>query len=414
MTEGPASLHPTVPHRIGPRPLGLHLGLASATLGTALANLPLAREGHLPWIRDLREEGARVGSDLQAFDLADCLTEVGAKGQHLVSEMLAGITKYHAHPYQRNVQTPAAIWQKGAACLLDYGADLPADVPVAFIVPSLVNRGYILDLSEERSFVRALTAAGIRPFLIDWGDPGEQERDYGTEDYIVQVLVPALETVTEICGKSPVHLMGYCMGGTLTVAQALLQQEKLASLITLASPWNFHAGLSNAARMLLGSNNTWEPVLNACDELPVDLLQSFFAALDPNLCLRKFGLFNRMDMDGAKAAEFVALEDWLNDGVPLVKQVARDCFSGWYGENSPYLGKWQISGMQICPQNITIPTLVAVPKSDKIVPAGSALGLAEQVHHATVITPPSGHIGMVAGGRARDGLWAEIIEWIKA
>jgi len=60
--------------------------------------------------------------------------------------------------------------------------------------------------------------------------------------------------------------------------------------------------------------------------------------------VRKFLAFARMDPTHPKAAAFVALEDWLNDGVPLAAPVARECLAGWYGANTPATGQWRVAG----------------------------------------------------------------------
>ncbi|MEH6403551.1 MAG: alpha/beta fold hydrolase [Sneathiella sp.] len=399
--------------RIGPRPLGLHLGLASTTLTSSLGALPLAKNGHYPWLPELKAEAEELKTQLQEFEVEALLPELAQRGQTLVSDMMSGIEKYHSHPYSRNKTQPSPFWSHGSAQLLDYGKAVAAGAPIAFIVPSLINKAYILDLKPERSFVDGLAEAGIHPYLLDWGEPGEEERGYFLEDYFQNILLPALDFVAKEKPTSPIHLLGYCMGGTLAVAQASVQQDKIASLIALASPWNFHEGLNSGARFMISQNETWDSVLNGFGEMPVDLLQTFFASLDPNLCLNKFRMFNNLAMDSTRAEEFVALEDWLNDGIPLVKNVAAECFSGWYGDNSSYAGNWHINGNPVRPQTLSIPSLIAVPTSDRIVPPGSALGLAEQLPNATVINPPSGHIGMVAGSRAKVGLWQDVIDWIK-
>lgn len=404
--------NPPLDKRIGPRPLGLHLGLASSTLASSLAVLPFVRDGQYPWLPELQSEAEDIKAQLQAFDLDTLITELGMRGHQRVQAMISGIQKYHAHPYCRTQSDADPVWTKGSARLLDYAPDADKKAPIAFIVPSLVNKGYILDLKSDRSFVRGLAEQGIRPLLMDWGNPGEDEQEYSLDDYVLEILVPALDQISAASPEAPLHLIGYCMGGTIAVAQAQYQQEKLTSLIALAVPWNFQAGLSSAAQLLLSQDDAWQAILDGFGEMPVDLLQAFFANLDPNLCMNKFGRFDRMDLESRRAIEFVALEDWLNDGVPLVKKVAAECFSSWYGANSPYLGDWFVGGDRISPQNLTIPAMVAVPKSDKIVPPESALGLAEQIPNATVLTPPSGHIGMVAGSRAKDGLWADVIRWI--
>src|SRR3546814_11548629 len=89
------------------------------------------------------------------------------------------------------------------------------------------------------------------------------------------------------------------------------------------------------------------PLLEVAGEMPVDLLQGLFASLDPQLVVRKFLAFGRLDAASRKAEEFVALEDWLNDGVPLAAQVARECLGRWYGYNAKARGQWRLAGCRV-------------------------------------------------------------------
>jgi polyhydroxyalkanoate synthase len=59
-----------------------------------------------------------------------------------------------------------------------------------------------------------------------------------------------------------------------------------------------------------------------------------------------------------------------------------------------------------------MPTLLAIPSSDRIVPPESARALSNLIPDATVLTPPSGHIGMVVGARAERGLWTPLRDWL--
>ena len=65
-------------------------------------------------------------------------------------------------------------------------------------------------------------------------------------------------------------------------------------------------------------------MLQATGTLPVDMLQTLFAALDPDGIAQKFRHFSTLDPNSDAATRFVALEDWLNDGVPLAAPVARE------------------------------------------------------------------------------------------
>jgi len=142
---------------------------------------------------------------------------------------------------------------------------------VVLAVPSLINRAHILDLTEDRSLLRALAAAGTRPLLVDWGAPGDLERGFSLTDYIAGRLEQALDRVLAEVG-GPVVLLGYCMGGLLTVALALRRWRDLSGLVCLATPWDFHAERPSQAKLLGASLGLIEPLLRNMGELPVDAI----------------------------------------------------------------------------------------------------------------------------------------------
>ena len=148
--------------------------------------------------------------------------------------------------------------------------------------------------------------------------------------------------------------------------------------------------------------------------LPVELVQSLFFMLDPFLGQRKFVRFAGLDPAGDEARGFVALEDWINDGVPLPIAVARECLRSWYGDNAPGRGLWQVAGRDVRPQQLRLPALVVIPGHDRIVPPASAEPLAAAIPNAEVLRPPLGHIGMMSAARAPELLWTPIAAWLKA
>jgi polyhydroxyalkanoate synthase len=134
--------------------------------------------------------------------------------------------------------------------------------------------------------------------------------------------------------------------------------------------------------------------------------------LDPWGIAEKYRGFARLDQDSDRARMFVALEDWLNDGVPLVAPVARECLQGWYGANSPARGTWRIAGEAVDPTRLHLPCFVAVPGRDRIVPPQSAAPLAALIAGAVLHAPRAGHVGMVAGANAERALWQPLVEWV--
>ncbi len=407
-----ASSSPSTSSRPGPRPLGLHLNSALTILQGSLAALPSSRLGLIAWSASVRDQAQSLAAEL-ANSPADAVARalVAEVGQRF-RLMLDGIRLYRSHSYARDLEPAPTVWTCGGMRLADYGGD---GRPVLF-VPSLVNRGYVLDLSRQRSLVRWLATQGFRPYLVDWDSPTEAERGLDLGGYVMQRLVPALDHLVALHG-GPLPVVGYCMGGDLALALVLARPAAVSGLALLATPWDFHAeGGAGRGRLLVASRDGIEASLKLAGEMPVDALQAFFLGLDPALSLKKFAAFAAMDQAAQAAADFVALEDWLNDGVPLVPGVARDCLVGWYGENVTARLGWAVDGRVVDPAGLACPLLLAVPANDRIVPPGSARALGARAAaggvEVTEIAPPLGHIGMVVGGRAAAQLWQPLADWL--
>src|SRR4029077_16785309 len=207
-----------------------------------------------------------------------------------------------------------------------------------------------------------------------WGTPNTEERRFDLTAYVAR-LERALAFVAKRARRAPGG-MGYCMGGTMSVALAQREPRRVAGLALLAAPWDFHADKTGHA-FLLSTGPLLAEMADKLGGLPVDVLQTLFWSVDPWLSVKTFPRFLGMDQQGEHARDFVLLEDWLNDGAPLAGPVARECLVGWYGENLPGKGQWVVGGKRIVPRKIKRPSLVMIPSGDRIVPPLSAAALAD-------------------------------------
>jgi polyhydroxyalkanoate synthase subunit PhaC len=400
----------TAPHRaIAPRPLPYHLGAATAIWSSSLAALPHWKNGSIPWPPELAPRAEALRAALAAASTDAFAEALGRELRGRAARFLAGLEGYRRHPYRRTLADPPTVWAEGASRLLDFG---PEGGRPVLVVPSLINRHYVLDLDADNSLMRHLAGRGLRPLLVDWGAPGPAEEGFDLDDYVAGRLGAALDAVMALAGAPPI-LLGYCMGGNLALALAALRPAEIAGLALLATPWDFHAEAADQARALAAAFEPAWPYFEDLGMVPVDLLQSLFAALDPQLALRKFTGFAGLDPGSREAARFVALEDWLNDGIALTAPVARACIMDWYGANRPAHGEWTVAGRVVDPGALPHPALVVVPAQDRIVPPGSALALASALPGAILRRPALGHIGMVVGRRARRSVWAPLARWIE-
>src|SRR5918992_3129377 len=138
-------------------------------------------------------------------------------------------------------QTPEeTVWTKNKANLYHYAPNAKKKHPVPILmVYALINRPYILDLMPGNSFIEYLVGEGFDVYMLDWGIPGDEDKDMSFEHYVLDYLPRAVKKVLRISGAEELTLFGYCMGGTMSAMYASLFPEHLRNLILLTAPVSF-------------------------------------------------------------------------------------------------------------------------------------------------------------------------------
>lgn len=308
---------------------------------------------------------------------------------------LAGLAAYQAADRGATRRLGRVKHRRGRARLRVYGGDGP---PVV-VIPSLINPPFIVDLTRQQSLLRWLAGRGHRTFLLDWGAPDATARTMDIGDHVTQLLLPLIRKL----GQPPI-LIGYCLGGTIAAAAACL--TPVAGLAMIAAPWHFD-GFDASARARIAA--LWTSTRSACDAMglvPMEVLQAGFWQLDPARTIAKYESFTAMAPGSPAARSFIALEDWANAGAPLPYAAGAQMFEALFADNVTGTGKWTVGGSLIDPATLVCPTIDFVSLHDRIVPAASAIGFADQRKLA------AGHVGMVVGSRARLELWEPLDDWI--
>lgn len=283
----------------------------------------------------------------------------------------------------------------GRASIRDYGGDGPA----VLFVPSLINPPDVLDIDAERSLLRWLAAQGLRPLLLDWGEPTADETDLSVAGHVETMLLPLIDAI-----GAPVALVGYCLGGTMAIAAAA--QRPITALALIATPWRFGDYPDSTRHALDDLWRTAEPATDALGVLPMEILQAAFWRLDPKRTIAKYEAHGVREPADPKSQAFVRLEDWANDGPPLTCGAARELFLDLFAMDRPGKGEWQVGGTIIDPRALTMPVLEIASTTDHIVPAATTPGVGERVDLAL------GHVGMIVGSRAKQSLWEPLAEWL--
>jgi polyhydroxyalkanoate synthase len=278
------------------------------------------------------------------------------------------------------------------------------------LIPSLINRHYVLDLMPGKSFTEAMVAAGHDVWTIDWGTPGPEDRFLSFDDICDRTIGRALKVVA---GEGKAHVLGYCMGGTLAAIHAAVRPERIASLIAIAAPVKFHdAGL--LSKWTNSKTFDIDALIDACGNAPWQVLQSSFQLLRPTLPLAKaVGVldkaWNDEFLDG-----FLALETWGNDNVSLPGEFYRRYVKDLYRADGLVNQSFSLSGKPVRLSSIKCPTLAVTFEHDNIVLPDSAAILLELISSKQKqrIHLPGGHVGAVVSKAASRGLWPQLSQWL--
>ena len=107
------------------------------------------------------------------------------------------------------------------------------------MVPPVINKFYVLDISPGRSMIEYFLRQGIQVFAISWRNPGAQQRDWDFDTY-GGAIIDAMDAVEKIAGSDRVHLQASCSGGILAAMTAahltaIGEGDRLASLTLMVT-----------------------------------------------------------------------------------------------------------------------------------------------------------------------------------
>jgi polyhydroxyalkanoate synthase len=133
--------------------------------------------------------------------------------------------------------------------LIHYTAttDKVQKVPL-LIVPPWINKYYILDLNQKNSMIKHLVDQGLSVFIVSWKNPTPDMADTSFENYLIDGVKLAIETVCDFCKVPQIHLTGYCIGGTLVSTYMAWANAHFGPTKTPVLDWTLFTTLTDFQR----------------------------------------------------------------------------------------------------------------------------------------------------------------------
>ena len=309
---------------------------------------------------------------------------------------------------QVGVTPHRVIHREGSWSLLHFPAPKRKHARPILMVPSMINRWYVLDLMPGRSLVEYLTQEGFDVTVIDWGEPRPEDRYLRLEEVAGPMIGRALRKSARASGADKAHLLGYCMGGTLGAMHAAVHPDAMASLTTLAAPVRAAGILADWTRSPAFDAKA---LVDAFGNIPWPLLQASFLMLRPTLTPSKLWFIWDRALRGPWNDDFVfgflAKERWANDNVAMPGEVFRSWVDDIYRDDALTRGTMSMDGAPIRLDAIDTPLHALTFEDDYIVPMASAEPLVTMARSPDKLHThlPGGHVGAVVSRGARKHLW---------
>lgn len=351
--------------------------------------------------------------------------------QYIIGKQLAWLAEQQ-RTYRRWLNVPRAlqlasstttgvtphdvVLERGTLRLLRYRRSTPATqrTPVLFSY-ALVNRPYILDLLSSKSVVQRYLAEGFDVFMIDWGTPSDADRGLSLHDYVCDRLAGAIEFILAEYGLGRLHLLGYCMGGTLASAFAALEPQRVATLTLLAAPIDFSDRTSLLELWTDPRHFDVDAFVDAHGNCPAGFLQACFLCLKPveNLIEKYIALYEQLDDDNFLTS-FFALERWVNDNIPVAGETFREFVKYLFQQNQLARGQLRLGGRGVDLKRIECPLLLLTANNDHLIPPSSTERLRDHVssRDVTAMRMDAGHVGLVVSSKAHKAFWPGAARWL--
>jgi polyhydroxyalkanoate synthase len=309
------------------------------------------------------------------------------------------------------------------------------------LVPPVINKYYVVDLSPGRSMVEHFVQQGQQVFAISWRNPEPRHAGWGLETYAEAVL-RALDAIDLICGTSRTHVLATCSGGMLAsmTAAHLAESNQLDRIAGLALAVTVldetQAGIAAA---VMDEHTAATAVAASASRGYLDgrTLAEVFAWLRPNDLVWNYWVNNYVQ--GRKPAAFDVLF-WNADTTRMTAGLHADLIDIGLTNALTKPGSVTLLGTAVDLATVTVPTYVVAGITDHICPwqacyrSGQLLGgddvtfvLSSSGHIASMVNPPGNpkatfHVGALSADEPdqwlrgatveQDSWWPHYTAWL--
>jgi polyhydroxyalkanoate synthase len=307
------------------------------------------------------------------------------------------------------------VWTHRSTTLYRYRSNRRSYAVPVVLVFALINRPHIFDLRAGNSFAEFLVNEGFDVYLLDWGEPDQADDELGLEHYVCDEIPSALREVRRASGEEEATLLGWCIGGTLSLMHCATEpRSPVRNLVLLTTPVDTTGSLY--ATWVARDSFDVDTVADVYGAVPGPTIDWANKLMKPvtNYWTTYRRLWQQV-LDGtARREDHQAMAKWVADNPPFPGRAFREWVTWMYKENRLVRGTMRLRGRRTDISAVEQNVLVITAGADHIAPRQGTLPVLDQVgsQDVTHFDRPGGHIGLMAGSKARTEIWPDIAEWL--
>ncbi|WP_438950928.1 alpha/beta fold hydrolase [Porticoccus sp.] len=237
-----------------------------------------------------------------------------------------------------------------------------------FIIPPQINKFYIYDLTEEKSFFRFCLDQGFQVFAVSWRNPSDAQAHWGMQQYI-EAAIEAVDAILAITRSQSINIVGACAGGiTASILSSYLKQtgRKVVHSLSLSvcmlsmSSREMELGVFTSPASLQAARikSRERGILEGAE------LARVFSWMRPNDLVWNYHINNYLMGEAPPAFDILF---WNSDSTNLPAELHCD-FLDIYEHNSLETGEMKIDGVTIDLAALDCDKYVTAGLSDHITP----------------------------------------------
>lgn len=296
----------------------------------------------------------------------------------------------------------------------------PDALPV-LLVPPLAAPATCFDLRRGCSMAEHMLGLGHPTYLLEYGDIAFSDKDLGLEHWVDDIVPTAIRKVSEDAGGKPVQLVGWCLGGIMSLlAVAGDKSLPVNSVAMVASPFDFatvrlFAPIRGAANITNGMLGT--ALYRLLGGAPAPLVKRAFQLTSIDKYATKPLAIASHLHDREWLAQVEAVDAFMDNMHAYPGRTMGQLYHQFFRINEMAAnGTIDLGERTIALADVRVPVLSVAGEADVLAPRAAVRaigGLLPNAPQVRLEDAPGGHLGVLTGRSAARTTWAFLDDFLE-